>query len=329
MHEANKGEEASMSTASPKTLSVVVDNIPPELKEGHRWATWRWERRGHTWTKPPLNPSSGYYARINDPDTWGSFEAALRHMIENNLPGIGVMFHPDDPIAGVDLDACRDPETGKIQSWALEIVKDLDSYAEISPSQTGLKIFVRAGLPPGRRRKGRIEMYDRGRFFATTGCQLPKVPSCVCDRQAELIALHRRVFGEQKNGKGAQRCGGSRRITLNDAELIHRARRAANGEKFARLWAGDCSDYRSGDNDGHSEADLALCSLLAFWCGPDEERIGSLFRQSGLMRTKWERADYRALTFAAALDRDEFWSGRESLRRGRTYVQRKGVVSLG
>jgi primase-polymerase (primpol)-like protein len=102
---------------------------------------------------------------------------------------------------------------------------------------------------------------------------------------------------------------------------------AVNGEKFSRLWAGDTSEYATLGNEGRSEADLALCSLLAFWCGPDEGRIDNLFRQSGLYRQKWERADYRALTLAVAMNRDEFWCREQPTAR--IYTRRERVVSVG
>ena len=248
-------------------------------------------------------------------------------MRKDRLPGIGFMFHPDDPYAGVDLDGCRDPETGEVEGWARKVVEALDSYTEISPSGTGLKVFVRGELPSGRRRKGKIEMYGRGRFFTTTGHRLRGVPAGVCERQDELIALHRSIFGELVTPPSV----GSRRSShecraqcVCDDELIERAIQAANGEKFASLWAGDTSAYRNGDNEGCSEADLALCSLLAFWCGPDEERIDRLFRQSGLYRPKWDKRHYgdgRTYgqgTIANALKRrSEFWDSPRSRSKAR------------
>ena len=71
-------------------------------------------------------------------------------------------------------------------------------------------------------------------------------------------------------------------------EVIRKALSASNGERFSRLWYGDTSGYGS-----HSEADLALCGMLAFWTGGDAARIDTLFRQSGLYREKWDRKDYR------------------------------------
>jgi hypothetical protein len=84
---------------------------------------------------------------------------------------------------------------------------------------------------------------------------------------------------------------------MDDEDLLTRARLSKNGPKFTRLWDGDATDY-----DGDlSKADLALVGMLAYWTGGDAERIDRLFRQSGLMRDKWERADYRERTIARAL----------------------------
>ena len=47
----------------------------------------------------------------------------------------------DASIAGIDLDACRNPVTGEVEAWAQEPVDRFDSYTEVSPSGTGLKVF--------------------------------------------------------------------------------------------------------------------------------------------------------------------------------------------
>lgn len=70
---------------------------------------------------------------------------------------------------------------------------------------------------------------------------------------------------------------------LGDDSVITKASAAQNGARFTRLWSGDITGYPS-----HSEADAALCSMLAFWCGGDSEQMDRLFRQSGLMRDKWD-----------------------------------------
>ncbi|MGI6384633.1 MAG: phage/plasmid primase, P4 family [bacterium] len=66
--------------------------------------------------------------------------------------------------------------------------------------------------------------------------------------------------------------------------VIEKAIAAKNGVAFAKLWEGDISGYPS-----QSEADLAFCSHLAFWCGRDTAQMDRLFRHSGLYRDKWDR----------------------------------------
>ena len=226
----------SASEAPPATLPVIAEGITHDLKEPKQWAAWRWEKRGGKWTKPPLNPTTGGYARNNDPDTWGSFEAVLWRMRKDHLPGVGFMFHPEDGLAGVDLDGCLEPETGRVATWALEIVGELGSYVEASHTGTGLKIFDRGKLPPGRRRKGSIEMYDRGRFFTITGHRLADVPATINQRQEDLAQLHRRVFGPEKVLRvakpGANVCTG---MYLTDLILVDRFMHAAYGEKFGLM----------------------------------------------------------------------------------------------
>jgi primase-polymerase (primpol)-like protein len=196
----------------------------------------------------------------------------------------------------------------------------MGSYSEVSPSGTGVKVFLRGKLPAGGNRRGNVEMYDRGRYFAVTGRRLDSSPATVNDRGQELAELHRRVFPIRpaatprppRNGYDSPIFFKARAAdgppTHDDAELLRRASEAANGDKFRRLWADDTAGYQS-----PSEADLALCRLLAFWTGPDPDRIDRLFRQSGLMRPKWDERrggrTYGQVTVGKALEGATFSGG--------------------
>jgi putative DNA primase/helicase len=283
---------------------ATVAEIPEDLKDLRRWPVWRLEERDGKLTKVPYSPLTGRKASSTDPDTWGSYFEAIKAYTEGGYDGVGFVFSPEDGISGIDLDDCRDPETGELEPWAADIVRDIGSYAEVSPSGRGVHIIARGELPPGGRRKGKVEMYDRGRFFTMTGRRLADTPATVNERQHELVRLHRRLFGEPATSEAAdaRRTPPAGGFAGDDRELLERAMRAHNGEKFRRLWAGDRSGYPSG-----SESDLALVSHLAFWTGGDRERIDRLFRASGLYREKWERADYRERTISTALSQAEFY----------------------
>jgi len=284
--------------SAPAIPGPEIATLPAALRALPRWVCWRYESRHGKWTKAPMRPD-GVPAKSNDPATWAPFEkaygAALRYA------GFGVGFMLGDGVVGIDLDHCRDPESGVIEAWAQEIIDELKSYTEVSPSGTGVHILCQGALPPGRRRQNRVEMYAEGRFFTITGQRLNDYE--LGERTAELAGLHARLFGGgAQNGrqaaKNTHRRGGGAGVELDDQALLKRARTAKDGGKFARLWAGQWQ----GEYASQSEADLALCNLLAFWTGGDASRIDRLFRQSGLMREKWERADYRQVTINAALE---------------------------
>ena len=276
----------------------------PSIRDLHQWVCWRSEERNGKRTKVPYSPTTGVRARSDDPETWGALAEAREAARQRDYNGIGLVFTASDSFCGVDLDGCLNPETGEVEPWALEIVEELSSYTEISPSGTGLHIIVRACLPEGGNRKGRIEMYDRGRFFTMTSRRLSGTSHLIEERQHQVEALHTRLFPPREQDPSTSANSSVSENGLDDAEILRRAMSARSGERFAALWTGDRSGYAS-----DSEADLAFCNMLAFWTGPDEERIASLVSRSGLAREKWNREDYRRRTIARALnDATEFYA---------------------
>jgi len=277
---------------------------PVELARRAQWVAWKLTpREGEPKpTKVPYSARTGALASTTDPSTWSTFEEASAYYVREHLSGVGYVLSADDPYVGVDLDACRDPQSGRIEPWAKAIMKRLNSYTEISPSGTGLRIFIRGELPPHGRRKHKIEVYSQARFLTITGDHVLGYPETIQDRPRELLEWHHEVFGD---APAARQNGHVQRspVQLADADLLLKARQAENGARFWALWNGDYSGYGS-----QSEADLALLNHLAFWTGPDEPRLDQLFRSSGLMREKWDREDYRARTIGKALEgRTEFF----------------------
>ena len=266
-------------------LKPITENIPDELKALDQWVCWKAEARDGKITKVPYDPKSGKKAKSNDPNTWGSFEKALGAYESSKFSGIGFEFSKHDGICGIDLDHCLN-DAGEMEIWATCHVERFNSYTEKSPSGTGVHIIIMGKLPPGRRKKGNYEAYDRGRFFTFTG-DIIGSPRPICGRQNELIAFHAEVFALEPQKPITPKQDHPHTNDLPDAELIKKAMNAGNGSLFARLWAGDFSGYPSS-----SEADLALSCLLAFWTGKDSSRMDRLFRASGLMRDKWDEKHY-------------------------------------
>jgi putative DNA primase/helicase len=157
-----------MKDSAPEALRVSPDGIPAELKRRRQWVNWKYAWNGKQWTKHPHDPHSGRKASSIDPATWGSFEEVFTALRTGRYNGIGFVFDSADPFVGVDLDECRDPETGEINSEARRIIDALAGYAEISPSGRGIHVIVRGKAERGRKR-GWVEAYSCGRFFTMTG----------------------------------------------------------------------------------------------------------------------------------------------------------------
>lgn len=311
-------KEYAPPSPKPATLPLKPEAIHAEIRKIKAWVGWRWKwlADNQRWTKEPINLSVGrgkYRASSTNPDTWTDFETAAAVYRKFRCDGIGCCV--TDGWTYIDLDGVL--QDGKLRAdcpWAHDIFKTLTgrAYIEFSPSGTGLHLITRGQLPVGRRTQGfrepgqkvKAEMYDKGKYFTFTGhvfagSAAPKVST------KRLAALHARLFppsADKVNGKvnGKTNMDGlGSHKTMDDAELLERAHNAKNGDKFKRLFdEGDFSDYAS-----QSEADLALCSMLAFWVGRDNgEQMDRLFRQSGLMRDKWDRNGYSLGTISKALD---------------------------
>jgi primase-polymerase (primpol)-like protein len=214
--------------------------------------------------------------------------------------GVGFVFTAIDRFLGVDLDDCREPEDGTLSEPACEIVEELDSYTEVSPSGTGVHVLAVGSLPEGRSRHGTVEMYDDARFFTITGEHVADTPATLERRSEALAAVHDEYVQPEATDAATNTAepdttpseapapdADGDRTTLDDNTLLEKAKSAANGDKFQRLWRGSTAGYPS-----QSEADLALCCLLAFWTGGDAAQMDRLFRQSGLMREKWDQVHF-------------------------------------
>ena len=127
----------------PKFLKPIPENIPDQLKHYNQWVLWRAEFVEGKWTKVPYNPKTGRKAKSNDPQTWSDFNTVNIRQKNNDgkFDGIGFVPSEEGPFTGIDLDHCRDSQSERIEQWAMKIIDQLNSYTEISPSGTGIRIF--------------------------------------------------------------------------------------------------------------------------------------------------------------------------------------------
>lgn len=260
------------------------NNIPEEMKRLRRWVLWKSKEmeNGKT-TKIPINAKNGYGAKSNDKETWVDFYEALEKVEFYNCRGLGFML--GNGYFGVDIDhAIEDKDLIN------EFVETLESYTEISQSGEGIHIICKGVLPVGARRKGNIEMYDNARFFAMTGNLYDEKYYQIADRTSEIKGLWNKYLNEQKI-ETEYVYTKERRYNpfigvnkLSDEEIIQKIKESQNGNLFTCLYYGQWE----GLYPSQSEADMALCSILAFWCAKDYNQMDRMFRDSKLYRQKWD-----------------------------------------
>lgn len=283
-------------------------NFPTELTALPHWICWRLEPdpKGDKPRKVPYDPKTGRKASSTNPQTWATLPEAEAARDRYTFTGLGFVFTEERGIVGVDIDHCR-AEDGTLNGTARAILEKNPSYTEISPSGTGLHIFYH-GAMPGKGNKNSatgVEMYSTGRYFTMTGQRLDGTPEDIADGAAALPWIHEAFLAKKRKPRAAKAT--RKTVRLADDQVLEKARAASGGEEFTDLWEGRWKDkYGS-----QSEADLALCCALAFWTGKDAEQMDRLFRQSSLLREKWDtvhHADgstYGAETIRQAVARTE------------------------
>ncbi len=241
--------------------------------------------------KPPFNPRTGMMASVANPTTWSSFQEAKTAYQRRNYAGVGFMLTQETGIVGIDIDHCfRD---GKYSDQAHEIMTQLNTYTERSPSGEGLRLFLHGSLPGPYRRRGTIELYEDRRYLTVTGHMLPGAPRTLEYREAELNALYQQLFPATRQAVSKENTGGGVveiPVPRRDEQVLEKAYAAKNGQLFRRYYEGDSSLWEGTGAKHHSqsEADFTLCLMLLYWTNNDINQVDRLFRKSGLMRQKWE-----------------------------------------
>jgi len=181
------------SSAVSQTPSEII--VPDDLRERDQWVLWQYENRNGRTTKVPYRVGHRYVSST-DPSTWASFEAVADEWRRSpsRYAGLGFVFSADDPFCGIDLDDCLDAN-GTLKAWGQGIVERFsDTYIEISPSGTGLKIWARGSIPANLAGSnvgdGQIEIYDHARYFVVTGRIFRSAPLEVEDHAVDLRALY-------------------------------------------------------------------------------------------------------------------------------------------
>jgi hypothetical protein len=264
---------------------VNIAIVPEKMLSVPNWIVWKREIREGKETKVPYRANSFGKAESNNSKTWTDFNTALS--VSNDFDGIGFQsgIEPEAFIL-IDLDHCLSDASDFIEPWALEIIEEANSYTEISPSGDGFHVFCGGKLLKPSVKTQKAEIYGCKRYFTFTGNVFQNKKDFRELNEDEINKIYEMIQKTKQNKTETLLNYNNNTTKIND--LPEKMFKAINGFKIQALWQGDTSAY-SGD---HSSADMALCNHLAFWTSRNFIEIDSLFRQSGLMRPKWDKVHF-------------------------------------
>jgi hypothetical protein len=186
------------ATAIPPRVGYdTLPDIPAiaRLKSRAQWVAWKYvDRGGPKPTKPPFQAETGMPASVNEPRHWANYHQAVMRAKRSRMEGVGYVLSADDGLTGIDLDNCRDPDTGELAAWAQEIVDLAETYCEVSPSETGLRLIVEGKISAAMKLDAAgVELYATGRYLTITGWHVHGTPTSINAAPLTLSTLEARI----------------------------------------------------------------------------------------------------------------------------------------
>ena len=263
----------------------MYEQIPEELRSLKSWGLYKriWQPEKNKYTKIPYSALTGTKTSSTEPDQWVTFDEALQALSAYSLDGLGFFFGNgyvgiDVDHIGADLDRMYAGDVTDNVAW--EFMSGLKSYTELSMSKTGIHIIIKGKIPGDRRRKGNVEMYESGRFFAMTG---NRIGAYLTVNSPDLKPLYTKYL-EPRSVISLPNSKAPQPNNLSADEIIAKMLSSRTGERINLLLNGGWEQFYT----SQSEADIALANDLAFWTGRDFSRMDEIFRGSSLMRDKWD-----------------------------------------
>lgn len=285
-------------------------NLPDWLQSQRCFGLFgsRWNDTKGKYDKWPINAKTGKNASVSDPTTWSTFAEALTGLHKYHVAGIGIFLTLDLGITCLDVDHVLDRQTGQPLPNFQDQVKDIlehseNTYLERSMSGNGFHLLFKGRIPGQRKRHNNCEMYSDKRFISLTTDVIDDRNEIKTLSEENVDYLYQHYIEPNQPKQANQAFVDEGQLTLSDQDLVAKAKTSHNGEKFDQLMAGK---WHTAGFQSQSEADLSLCSLLAFWTNGNAKQIDRIFRQSGLMREKWDEQHdeqtYGQMTISRALE---------------------------
>jgi len=265
------------------------EDIPYELKKEECWCLYKIIQRDGKNTKLPLKPN-GKLAISNDKTTWFSYEACIAALNRNIGDGLGFML--GDGYIGIDIDKVSDDIMEysmdyHANSMTADFLREISTYAEISPSKTGLHFIGKGEVPGERKRYKNLEIYDKDRFFTVTGNVIKdRDRNKVINIDSELKPLYEKYMPKINKISAENKISPTLTFYKNNQDILdklfYRGYFSYTGEDLRQIYYGNYESYFN----SQSEADFFMLGRLLYYTSDTEKAI-SLMENSGLKREKW------------------------------------------
>ena len=291
-----KRPSVEANTSFDEKEKTLRNAIPDEMKQRPNWVVVKawWNAKKGRYAKRPINCNTGEYAESDNPETWTTFDNALKYLREKGGTTIAYALDGKDKIACLDFDECYDENRLPNKTVKEALSKCGATYTEHSLSGEGFHILGKTNGMDLRTfsKDGSLEFYQKAHFISLTGngTVYTKLESFDTPEMKEFLS---RKCEKREEWKGV--CKGINGLsTMSDKDVVEKASNAKNGDKFKRLYAGE--DLQN----NHSNSDMSLMNILAYWCNGDKEQMLRIFATSGLFRPN-KSPDYYECTAIKAL----------------------------
>ena len=291
-----KRPSVEANTSFDEKEKALRNAIPDEMKQRPNWVVVKawWNAKKGRYAKRPINCNTGEYAESDNPETWTTFDNALKYLREKGGTTIAYALDGKDKIACLDFDECYDENRLPNETVKEALSKCGATYTEHSLSGEGFHILGKTNGMDLRTfsKDGSLEFYQKAHFISLTGngTVYTKLESFDTPEMKEFLS---RKCEKREEWKGV--CKGINGLsTMSDKDVVEKASEAKNGDKFKRLYAGE--DLQN----NHSNSDMSLMNILAYWCNGDKEQMLRIFATSGLFRPN-KSPDYYEGTAIKAL----------------------------
>ena len=264
-------------------------NIPEVIQNNALWCVWKMHTEKG---KIPFCPVSGAPSQTNISSTFADFDAAVAAYRTGNYNGLGIGIF--NGFAAIDIDHCI--SDGQLSDMAKDIIDTMDSYTEISPSGTGIRIiFTVENFKYNKERfyihnkKRGLEIYVSGatnKFVTITGNVFKATP--VKNGNPSLPVILEKYMQRPTPGVAPLVP-----VVTSDKDYLKIG--LEKDKKLKAYWNGS----RLLEDKSESENDMAFLSKLLYWTNGDKNAAIQAFLSSPYVsqkddahKKKLDRADY-------------------------------------